>query len=158
MLKTLLTFLSIVFTAGCVSIESVSSFPEGSLSENNVTIMRGYNFVGGGVHYWPRVDGQIVAGIFGRQYVSFQLKPGQYLLDLRWSNALEVEIKENEKRYFLLTPSLFHSEIEEINKLEAEERLQIYHRIPTGYVSDCQGVAIAFKDSKDRLCFSRAIP
>lgn len=156
--KIFLIFLSILFTSGCVGVQNVSRMKEGPLSENNITIMRNYNFVGSGAHYWPTVDGQVVAGIFGKQYVSFQLNPGRHLLGSRWGNEIEVEIKENEKRFFLMSPSLFRSEIEEIDNKEAEKRLQGYKRISTGHVSNCQGVSVPFEESKDRLCFSTIKP
>jgi hypothetical protein len=162
---------SILFLEGCsTAMRPVKAVPESELTVgNNVTILRNYNYIGGGIRYWPTVDGSEVSGLFPNQHISVQLQPGKHKLGVRCgfgSDELEVEIKGNDDHhYYKISPNLFSminpflcGEIEAISKAEADHRLEKSRQIKTGYLSDCTGRSVLFESHPDYTCLSYAIP
>jgi len=137
--------------------------------ENNITMLRNYNFVGGGVHFWPLVNGQEISGIYPKEHVAFKLNSGNYSLGVRcydsvfpmqYTEEIEVSILGNESRFFLLSSKIVFgcAEIEEIEEHEALDRLSDSTRIITGKVSDCEGNSLSYEGYEHELCFSNALP
>jgi len=128
----LLTLVFLIFVAllsGCASyLRPVKELPEAENNRsNNINILRSYNYIGAGIRYWPTVDGQEISGLFPKQYISFKVSPGKHQVGVRcmWSqDQLEIDIKDNEIRFFKLSPDLWSfigigcAEIEEITKTE----------------------------------------
>ncbi len=157
-------FMLIMFLSGCASyMRPVKALPEHESDGNNVTILRNYNYVGGGMRFWPTVDGEEVSGLFSKTHVSFILLPGKHSLGVRcgWSeDQIEVNILENDLRYFKISPAwLFGcAEIEEIPKTEAIGRLENSTRIKTGYMSDCYRKSVLFENKPDYTCSTYILP
>lgn len=161
--------LVVIAVVGCATAPTVKMEPENS-NLGNTTIIRNFNFLASGVHYWPTVDGEAVAGIFGKQYVSFDLPVGVGTIGVKcclgflnpWlHDELKVAIKDGSPRYYLLSPSIFrlgYAEIEEISKDDATDRIVNSKRMPTGTVSDCDGEVIGAQQVPPTVCFSRAVP
>lgn len=136
--------------------------------ENNITMLRNYNYIGGAEHFWPLVNDVAIAGIYSKQHVSFKLAPGQYSLGVRcigvplpiwYTDKVDVVIKEGRHRYFLLSRyALGCAEIEEIEEAEATERLKESPRITTGRISDCRDNSLPYEGYEWNLCFSKALP
>ncbi len=111
-----------------------------------VSIMRNYNFWGGGVRLYPTVNGKKIAGLYTNNHVQFRLHEGKYSFGLMvpdvvlgiWKegNSFDKNIEANKQYYFLLSPGLMGMEIEEIEQKEAEKRLASSDLIETGSLSD----------------------
>ncbi len=162
---TLFVFMMLLMCGCSTLVRPVKAIPELDSDGNNITILRNYNYIGGGGRYWPTVDGQEVSGLFPKEHISFLLSPGKHSVGVHcgWSDdQMEVNIQENETRYFKISPSLLNligcAEIEEIPKSEAIERLKKSTRIKTGYMSDCDRKSVLFESKPDYLCFSYALP
>lgn len=165
--STVIAFLFMMSLSGCASyMRHVKALPE-SDSGNNITMLRNYNYVGAAVRYWPTVDGQEISGIFPTEHISFILGPGKHYLGVRcgWSeDQVEINVKDNEPRYFKLSPDLWSflgagcAEIQEISKTEATDRLGKSMRIKTGYMSDCDRKSVLYESKPDYTCFSYAFP
>jgi len=168
-LLLLVFFVVALFLGGCTTlmrpvIAQHEAEPEDA---NNVTVLRNYNYIGGGGRYWPTIDGEEVSGIFPKQHVSIKLPIGKHIIGVRcgWGeDQLEIEIKENEQRFFKVSPDLWFfvnplacAEIEEISKSEAANRLKESTRIKTGYISDCNKKNVLYESSPDYVCFSYAL-
>lgn len=157
-------FVFIVFLSGCSSyMRPVIALPEHESAGNNITILRNYNYVSGGMRFWPTVDGKEVSGLFSKTHISFELLPGKHSIGVRcgWSeDQLEVMIKEDELRYFKISPVYLFgcAAIEEIPKAEAIERLAKSTRIKTGYMSDCYRKSVLFEDKPDYTCATYILP
>ena len=117
-----------------------------SQSTAKIFIMRNSNPMGSGVRLYPTVNEQKVVGLYSNNYTHFNLKEGKYTFGLlfpdvvfgRWikENNILKEIKAKKKYYFLLSPTFLGGmEIEEIEKLEAEERISSDVFIKTGKLS-----------------------
>jgi hypothetical protein len=163
-----LLILSLLLIPGCsMYVRPVKAIPE-SPSENNVTILRNYNYVGGAMRYFPTIDGAEVAGLFPHQHVSVTLSPGPHKIGVRCGfgdDELEVTIKDNAKYYYKISPNLWSfvnpsvcGEIEEIGQPDAIERLQASTRISTGHLSDCDRRSVLYESNPDYTCFSFAFP
>lgn len=165
LLLTMFVFM-VLFMSGCSTlVRPVKALPESDNDGNNLTILRNYNYFGAGGRYWPTVDGQEVSGLFPKEHISFMLSPGKHLVGVRcgWSeDQMEVNIKENEMRYFKISPYFLNpivcAEIEEISKSEAIDRLKESTRIKTGFMSDCDRKSVLFESKPYYLCFSYALP
>jgi hypothetical protein len=162
---TLFVFMMLLMCGCSTLVRPVKAIPELDSDGNNITILRNYNYIGGGGRYWPTVDGQEVSGLFPKEHISFLLSPGKHSVGVHcgWSDdQMEVNIQENEMRYFKISPNLLNligcAEIEEIPKSEAIERLKKSTRIKTGYMSDCDRKSVLFESKPDYLCFSYALP
>lgn len=152
---------------GCAPLRHVVSMDENS-SSTNVSIIRNYNYIQGGYHFWPTVDGQDIAGLLPRQHVSFRVQPGHHVLGVRcygglwpkwWHDEVEIDLTTNENRYFLITPYILGcAEIDDITEEKALKRLRKSDQIKTGYMSDCNGNSIAVTSEAPRLCFKSALP
>lgn len=139
-------------------------------SLGNTTIIRNYNYFSGGVHYWPAINDSAIAGLFPRQYISFDLDPGKYKIGVKCcvvplqpvlQHAMQVDVQADTKKFYLVSPSVFrlgYAEIEEIDEQEATSRLQHATRIKTGEISDCDGNSVVMSANADTMCFKRAIP
>lgn len=166
----LVAVVFLFFLAGCSTLmRPVTSLPEFDAEpDNNVTILRNYNYLGSAVRFWPTVDGQEISGLFPKQHNSFKISPGKHSLGVQcwWSDdTLDVEIKENEQYNYMVSLDPFAfinplacAEIEEISKSEAIDRLKKSTRIKTGHMSDCDGRSVLFESKPDKTCHSYAIP
>jgi len=78
----LAVFVLMILLQGCsMFMRPVSAVSELEPREqNNVFIMRSYNYIGGGGRFWPTVDGKEVSGLFAKQFVAFSLAPGRHSL------------------------------------------------------------------------------
>jgi hypothetical protein len=151
--------LAIVTSSGCANMSPLKTYPEADNDSNNVTILRNYNFYGGGIHFWPTVNGERISGLLTNQHTSILLPKGTYVFGVKCSGGLgnrplEVTLSDNDRRYFLLTPAFFGcAEIDAISESDARGRLAHSVRIQSGYVSTCKRVAVPFSETRDRLCF-----
>jgi hypothetical protein len=163
--KTIFFLLVILLLGGCASyMRPVKALPEANNGGNNVTILRNYNYISGGMRFWPTVDGQEISGLFPKEHVSFVLPSGKHSVGVRcgWSDdQMEIIIKESEIRYFKISPYLLNpigcAEIEEITATEAIDRLKKSTLIKTGFMSDCDRKSVTFESKPDYTCFSNAI-
>lgn len=161
MLKSnFLMVLLMIFAGGCTCyVRPVSAVPENENNENNVTILRNYNYVSGGLRFWPTVDGKEVSGLFSNTHISFMLSPGKHVIGVRCCSSqdqLDVVIQEYDYRYFKLSPSwnpFKGAEIEEITKEEAIYRLEKSTRIKTGHMSDCERKSVLYENNPVLTCF-----
>ena len=140
-----------------------------NVEENSITMLRNYNFIGSGIHFWPIVNGIEVSALYPNEHISFQLDSGKHRLGVRcyhlftpmvFEDELEISIIKNNQRFFLLSfdPFFGCAEIEEIEEEEATNRLSDSKRIPTGKISSCGGGNTSLEDYEHELCFSSAIP
>jgi uncharacterized protein YceK len=168
-LKTMVFLLVILLLGGCASyMRPVKALPEAKNGDNNITILRNYNYIGGGMRFWPTVNGQEISGLFPKQHISFKLPTGKNLIGVKCGfgdDQLEADIKENEQRYFKISINLLSlvnpfvcGEIEEIPEKEAIDRLTKSTLIKTGYMSDCARNSVSFESKPDYICFSYALP
>ncbi len=167
-LLTLVFFILIALLSGCTSyLRQVTGLPEDEGSRNNITILRNYNYNGAAIRYWPTLDGEEISGLFPKQHISFMASPGKHQVGVRcmWSqDQMEIDIKENEIRFFKISLDLWGligigcAEIEEISKAEAIERLKTSTRIKTGFMSNCNRRSVTYDSKPDYTCFSYAIP
>ena len=163
-------FVLMVLLQGCsMFMRPVSAVSELEPREqNNVFIMRSYNYIGGGGRFWPTVDGKEVSGLFARQYVAFSLPPGRHSLGVTCglgNDELEVDIKELTSHYYKVSIDLWAlmnpmacAEIEEIPRPEALGRLDNSVRIKTGFMSDCGNKSVLYESNPDYVCFTHAFP
>lgn len=165
--KSTFFLLVMLLLSGCSTyMRPVNALPEIEGGGNNITILRNYNYIAGAMRYWPTVDGQEVSGLFPKEHISFMLSSGKHLVGVRcgWSeDQTEVNIQENEMRYFKISPYLLNpigcaAEIEEIPKSEAINRLKESTRIKTGFMSDCDRKSVLFESKPDYTCYSYAFP
>ena len=115
-------------------------------SSAEISIMRNYNFWGGGVRLYPTVNGKKVAGLYTNHHVQFQLHEGKYTFGLMvpdvvlgiWKeeNNINKNIEANKQYYFLLSPGVMGMEIEEIDQKDAEKRLLSSNLVKTGSLSE----------------------
>ncbi|HET7831570.1 MAG TPA: hypothetical protein VFK88_01255 [Gallionella sp.] len=172
MRKLFLIFLALL-AAGCNSmprsVPKVTAVNEPS-GLGNTTILRNYNYFGSALHYWPKVDGNVISGIFKNQYVSFNLTVGNHKLGVGccigpmapWmDDQIEITVAEGKRRYFLVSPMILRSafpEIEEISEEEAITRIAQSERIKTGFISDCDGKPVEATDNAPWYCLGMARP
>ena len=165
-LTNIVFILVILLLGGCASyMRPVKALPEANNGENNITILRNYNYIGSGMRFWPTVDGQEIAGLFPKEHVSFILPSGKHSVGVRcgwYDDQVEINIKENEIKYFKISPYLLNpigcAEIEEITTTEAIDRLNKSTLIKTGYMSDCDRNSVSYESKPDYICFSYALP
>ena len=125
-----------------------------SQSTAEISIIRNYNFGGSAIRLYPTVNDNKIAGLYTRDYVRFYLEEGKYIFGLSYPNVIlgkwvkEQEfkkcIKANNQYYFLLSPSLFGMEIEEINKTDGEKRISLSTLIETGKLSSEPDALVKF--------------
>lgn len=144
-----------------------SAIEDENIENNNVTILRNYNYFGSAMRYWPTLDGQEISGIFPKQHIAIKVPPGKHMVGVncQWSeDQMEININPNESKFFKISlhPAsligLACAEIEEISKAEAVERLISSARVKTGHVSDCVGRSVSYNSKPDYTCFSYALP
>ena len=170
-ISSIVIFVGILLFQGCANqpstIKAMKEFK--SIEKNNITMLRNYNYIGGGAKFWPLVNGQEVSGLYKKEHISFQLTQGTYMLGVRcydplfpmkYTDEIEISIENDQSKYFLLSIAFLSgcAEIEEIDELEALNRLEDSIRITTGKVSDCNSVSINYADYEQELCFSNMIP
>ena len=164
----LVFIFNFVFLFGCASLRPVTNIPEGEDQQNNVTLLRNFNFYASAYHYWATLDDEDIAGLLVKQNVSFILPPGKHSLGVRcfgglwpmwWHDQIHVVISNSVKRYFLLSPYFLGcAEIEEIQSSEGLDRLRTSTRINTGTVSKCNGRGVPYAEADDVICFNKAWP
>ncbi len=152
MIKIIFYFTTLLFMFGCApkmgKIYAIQEKKSEATAE--ISIIRNYNFGGSGIRLYPTVNNRKVAGLYTKDYVRFYVEEGKYIFGLsypdvifgKWVKEKEIKkyIKANNQYYFLLSPSLFGMEIEEINKTDGEKRISSSTLIETGKLSsvpDC---------------------
>ena len=155
MKKQLLLWISLLLlTTGCApKIGKIHAMNESkSLNTGEVSIIRNYNYAGSAVRLYPTVNNKKIAGLYTKDYVHFFLKEGTYKFGLmfpdvisgKWikANFIDKQIKSNSQYYFLLSPTLFSMEIEEIEKEDAIKRISSSTLVKTGVLSNEAGVIV----------------
>ncbi len=152
MKRVILLFLVLSLVSACAPkrglIHTFAKLP--AETSGQITIIRNYNPIGSTERYYPTVNGKKVAGLYTKEHTVFQLPAGQYTIGLMfpviglntwWHDEMEKTIEVNRKYYFLLSPtfkliSISGVEIEEIDQIDAEKRVQRSSFIATGTVSE----------------------
>lgn len=153
-------FFIMIALHGCAGLRVVESIPEGP--DNNVTIIRNFNFYGSGIHYWPTVNDTDIAGLRTKQYVNFALEPGTHSIGVHcfggwwysWKHdEIKASIEEDRKYYYLITPSFFGcAEIDAISQNEGIKRMNKSKRIKTGHISGCDKFVISNSNPEKAIC------
>lgn len=143
----LVTFL--IMIAGCVPLREVK--PPVQINDTDSTarvlILRNYNFWGGGVHLWPTLDGEDVAGLRTNEYTEILVTESVHNLGVRyygnwkfigWNhNEIKVDLKRGEQYYYLLSPTIIGTfEIEEIEQEKALRRIAKSKLVKPGTISE----------------------
>ena len=148
MKRIVLTLFTLIVASGCApKMGEIHSMPKlDSKTAAEISIMRNYNYIGGGIRYYPTVNGKKIAGLYTKHHVQFRLNEGTYTFGImapdvllgRWvkGNSIEKNIAANKQYYFLLSPGLMGSEIEEITQKDGEERISSSNLIQTGTLSE----------------------
>jgi hypothetical protein len=141
----------------------------------NIFILRSFYLTGYSSRFWPEVDGQVVAGIFPKQYIALAMSEGEHTIGVKccandqiflpgipvrtkWSTSeLKILIEKHKKYYFQLTlsNSFFSSDVEikPIDENEALGKIVSYKKIENGKISNCKGESVLATDTESGLCF-----
>jgi len=159
---TVIILYFVIFLSACAPLLSVSSIEEDK-SRNNIIIVRNYNYLAGGYHFWPTLNGNVISGLLTKQYVSFYIPPGNTRLGVKcfgglfpkwWHDELSLNIKIESMYYFVISPySLGCADIKQIEYDEAVYYLDGTKQIKTGFISDCSGNSIAVNDNAPQQCW-----
>jgi len=130
-------------------------------------MLRNWNYVSGGIHFWPTFDDKRVAGLLVQQHVTFIAPLGSHKFGVTcvarlrsdYSDSMLVNVKKDEHLYFLLSVDpLGCAEIEQIDPQEAIRRLTTSSLIHTGNISNCDGIGMPYEKADESACFSTVIP
>jgi hypothetical protein len=151
-IKLLALAYILIFATACSIHRQVT--PVSVLADNipkaKIVIIRNYNFYGAGIHYWPTLDGQDIAGLLTNQYTTFDLAAGKHRLGVRchggWTRTfkheeIEAIIESNKSYYYLLSPvySLVRDVCAKIEPIESQEGMDLMKRaklVPTGEITE----------------------
>jgi len=148
MIKIILYVTTFLFMFGCAP-KMDKIYPtktKKSKTTAEISIIRNYSFSGSAIRIYPTVNDRKVAGLYTKNYIRFYVKEGNYIFGLTYPNVIlgkwvkekgiKKLVKANHQYYFLISPTLFGMEIEEINKTDGGKRISSSIYIETGKLSD----------------------
>lgn len=160
-LKCFIFVFSIIILNACAPLRPVHQLEEDE-SINNITIIRNYNYIASGYHFWPTINGKEISGLLPNQYISFYAPQGETSFGVKcyggvfpkwWHDEISVEVLKGNKYYFVISPyGLGCADIKQIELSEATEYLTSATFIKTGHMSDCDENSIAVSDESPQLC------
>jgi len=148
MKKIIMCISALFFLVGCApKMDKLYTIEENKSNKSaEISIIRNYNFGGSAIRLYPTVNNRKIAGLYTKNYIRFYLREGKYVFGLSYPNvvfgkwvkeqAIKKYVRANNQYYFLLSPSLFGMEIEEIDKPEGEKRIFSSTFIKTGKLSN----------------------